>query len=126
MRGALIGWYRGNPFGAFAQANRMEGPSRFFYWMLIVCNVLVPQLLWIKSIRGSPVALWVIAIVVNIGMWLERFIIVMSLHRDFLPSSWGLYSPTVSNWATFIGAIGLFLSLLFLSIRFLPLISLFD
>src|SRR5204863_6558594 len=86
-----------------------------------------PQLLWFKRVRQSVPALFVLAIIVNIGMWLERFVIVVtSLHRDFLPSSWGMYYPTIYDWATFIGSIGLFLALLFLFIRFLPMISAFE
>jgi molybdopterin-containing oxidoreductase family membrane subunit len=80
--------------------------------------------LWIKRVRQSSVALFVVSLIVLVGMWLERFVIVItSLHRDFLPSSWGMYSPTFWDWATFFGSIGLFLSLLFLFVRFLPMIS---
>src|SRR5207237_3164468 len=94
------------------------------YWALILCNIVIPQALWFKRVRSNVAALFAIAIVVNIGMWLERFVIVItSLHRDFLPSSWGMYSPTIWDWGTFIGTIGLFLTLLFLFVRFLPMIS---
>src|SRR5262249_27212589 len=75
---------------------------------------------------SNVAVLWLVAMVVNVGMWLERFVIVMSLHRDFMPSAWGRYSPTVWDWATFVGTIGLFLALLFLFIRFLPVISIFE
>jgi molybdopterin-containing oxidoreductase family membrane subunit len=109
---AFASWYSGNEFERFMAVNRAIGPYAPFYWALLLCNVVVPQ------------ALWSIAIIVNIGMWLERFIIVItSLHRDFLTSSWGMYLPTFWDWATFIGTIGLFLALLFLFIRFLPMIS---
>jgi molybdopterin-containing oxidoreductase family membrane subunit len=102
----------------------MLGPYWPAYWATIACNVLIPQVLWWKQARASVPALFVIALVVLVGMWLERFVIVVtSLHRDFLPSSWGMYMPTIWDWATFIGTIGLFLSLLFLFIRFLPMIS---
>ena len=102
-------------------------PVRGLYWALILCNVIIPQLLWLKRIRTSVVSLFVISIIVNVGMWLERFvIIVLSLHRDFLPSSWGMYAPTFWDWSTFLGTIGLFLSLLFLFLRFLPMISIFE
>jgi hypothetical protein len=88
---------------------------------------VIPQALWFRRIRTNVVSLFVIAIVVNIGMWLERFVIVVtSLHRDFLPSSWGMYSPTIWDWSTFIGTMGLFLTLLFLFVRFLPMISIFE
>jgi molybdopterin-containing oxidoreductase family membrane subunit len=87
----------------------------------------VPQTLWSHWVRTHPVVLWIVAIIANIGMWLERFVIVVtSLHRDYLPSSWGMYYPTRWDWAIFIGTIGLFLALLFLFIRFLPMISIFE
>jgi len=89
--------------------------------------VLIPQLLWLTRVRQSVVALFAISIVINIGMWLERLmIIVTSLHRDFLPSSWGMFEPTFWDFSTFIGTIGLFLALLFLFLRFLPMISIFE
>jgi molybdopterin-containing oxidoreductase family membrane subunit len=95
--------------------------------MLIFCNVLVPQVLWFRWFRYNVWALFIVAVIVNMGMWLERYIIVVtSLHRDFLPSSWGMYAGTVWDWATFIGSIGLFLALLFLFIRLLPMISIFE
>jgi len=107
--------------------NRMTGPYAPYYWALIFCNIIAPQFLWIKRVRQSAAALFVAAIIVSIGMWLERFVIVVtSLHRDFLPSSWGMYTPTVWDWSMFIGTIGLFLTLLFLFIRFLPIISIFE
>jgi molybdopterin-containing oxidoreductase family membrane subunit len=87
----------------------------------------VPQLLWSPRLRASVPLLFVISLVVSLGMWLERYIIVVtSLHRDFLPSAWGMYSGTIWDWATFLGTIGLFLSLLFLFIRVLPMISIFE
>jgi Ni/Fe-hydrogenase subunit HybB-like protein len=117
-------FYSGNGYDKFMMLNRFGGPYAFFYWMLIACNILIPQIMWFKKVRASVPTLFVISLVVNIGMWLERFIIVVtSLHRDFLPSSWGMYYPTRWDWATFIGTIGLFLTLLFLFIRFLPIIS---
>jgi molybdopterin-containing oxidoreductase family membrane subunit len=104
--------------------NRFGGPYAPFYWLLIACNIAIPQMMWFKRIRTSVWKLFVISLIVNVGMWLERFIIVVtSLHRDFLPSSWGMYTPTRWDWATFAGTIGLFLTLLFLFIRFLPIIS---
>ena len=97
------------------------------YWTLIFCNIITPQLLWIRSVRTSTLGLFAVAMVVNVGMWLERFVIVVtSLHRDFLPSSWGMYYPTIWDWMTFIGTIGMFLTLFFLFIRFLPMISIFE
>ena len=107
--------------------NRMTGPYAGLYWLLIACNVVIPQLLWLPGVRANVLGLWLISIVVNVGMWLERFvIIVVSLHRDYLPSSWDIYRPTIYDWATYVGSIGLFLSLLFLFLRFLPLISIFE
>ena len=103
--------------------NRMFGPMGFFYWMLILCNILIPQTLWIKRWRQNTWYLFAISLVVNVGMWLERFIIVTSLQRDFVPSAWGRYEPTIWDWTMFLGTIGLFLNLLFLFIRMLPMIS---
>jgi len=120
----FISWYSGNEFEQFIVVNRAMGPYAPFYWALLLCNVIVPQALWSERVRSNVLVLFIIAIIVNIGMWLERFIIVItSLHRDFLTSSWGMYLPTFWDWATFIGTIGLFLALLFLFIRFLPMIS---
>jgi Ni/Fe-hydrogenase subunit HybB-like protein len=121
---AFMAWYSGDQFEMFVPWNRVTGPYGVFYWALIFCNVVIPQALWFRRVRTNVYTLFVIAIIVNIGMWLERFIIVVtSLHRDFLPSSWGNYSPTIWDWSTFIGTIGLFLTLLFLFVRFLPMIS---
>jgi molybdopterin-containing oxidoreductase family membrane subunit len=124
---AFFGWYSGNQYERFMIWNRMHGPYAPYYWALIMCNGLTPQLLWIKKIRSNLLVLWLISFVVSIGMWLERFVIVVtSLHRDFLPSSWGFYKPTQWDWAMFIGTIGFFFALLFLFIRFLPMISIFE
>jgi molybdopterin-containing oxidoreductase family membrane subunit len=124
---AFMAWYSGNTYEKFMILNRLKGPYAIFFACLILCNVLAPQVLWFRKVRSSVVSLFIVAIIVNIGMWLERFvIIVVSLHRDFLPSSWDIYKPTVWDWATFVGSIGLFLSLLFLFIRFLPMISAFE
>jgi molybdopterin-containing oxidoreductase family membrane subunit len=121
---AFIAWYSADKFELFVPLNRMTGPYAVGYWALIFCNIVFPQLLWFRRVRSNVPLLFVIAIVVNVGMWLERFIIVItSLHRDFMPSAWGMYSPTIWDWATFLGTIGLFLTLLFLFVRFLPMIS---
>ena len=120
----FMSWYSGNEFEWYMATNRMRGPYAPLYWALIFCNAVVPQVLWFKRARTNVPLLFVVALVVNIGMWLERFIIVVtSLHRDFLPSSWGMYYPTRWDWATFIGTMGLFGTLFFLFIRFLPMIS---
>ena len=124
---AFMAWYSGNDLERFMMDNRVWGPYGRYYWALIVTNVAVPQLLWLRRVRRSPIALFVVAMFINVGMWLERFVIVVtSLHRDFLPSSWDMYHPTRWDIATFVGSIGLFLSLLFLFIRFLPMISIFE
>jgi molybdopterin-containing oxidoreductase family membrane subunit len=124
---AFFGWYSGNRFERYMIWNRMHGPYASYYWALILCNIITPQFLWIKRVRENLLVLWFISIVVSIGMWLERFVIVVtSLHRDFLPSSWGMYQPTQWDWAMFIGTIGFFFTLLFLFIRFLPMISIFE
>jgi molybdopterin-containing oxidoreductase family membrane subunit len=105
----------------------MHGPYAPIYWSLIFCNIITPQWLWFRRVRTSPLGLFAVAMVVNVGMWLERFVIVVtSLHRDFLPSSWGMYYPTIWDWMTFIGTIGMFVTLFFLFIRFLPMISIFE
>jgi len=120
-------WYGDNRYDMYMSVNRMLGPYAFQFWSLIACNVIAPQVLWIKRVRRSPAFLFVVAIVVNIGMWLERYVIIVtSLHRDFLPSSWGMYSGTIWDYSTFVGTIGLFLALMFLFIRFLPMISIFE
>jgi molybdopterin-containing oxidoreductase family membrane subunit len=124
---AFMAWYSGNRFEQYVTINRMFGPYAPWYWILIACNCLAPQLLWSRRVRTNVPALFVIALLVNVGMWAERFVIVVtSLHRDFLPSSWGMYYPTVWDWMTFAGTLGLFLCLIFLFIRFLPMISIFE
>ncbi len=127
MMEAFFGYYSANQFENYMIFNRMRGPYWYYYWALIFCNGFTPQLLWFKFFRKNTVVLWFIAVIVSIGMWLERFVIVVtSLHRDFLPSSWGMYQPTVWDWGMYLGTIGLFFSLLFLFIRFLPMISIFE
>jgi len=124
---AFFAWYSANTYEEYVTVNRATGPYAPAYWALIVCNVIAPQLLWIRRVRTHAVVLWIVAIISNIGMWLERFVIVVtSLHRDYLPSSWDMYYPTFWDWSTFIGTLGLFLFLLFLFIRFLPMISIFE
>jgi molybdopterin-containing oxidoreductase family membrane subunit len=124
---AFMAWYSADRYEGFMIWNRMTGPYWWAYALLIACNVVTPQALWFKRVRTSVPMLFVISLIVNVGMWLERFVIVVtSLHRDFLPSSWGLFRPTVWDVATFAGTIGLFLMLLFLFLRFLPMISIFE
>jgi Ni/Fe-hydrogenase subunit HybB-like protein len=127
MMEVFIGWYSGNLFDQYSVVNRMTGPYAFTYWSLIACNILIPQLLWSRRVRRNVPLLFLIALVINVGMWLERYVIVViSLHRDFMPSSWGMYAGTKWDWATLIGSLGLFAALLFLFIRFLPAISIFE
>jgi hypothetical protein len=124
---AFFGYYSANKYEGFMIWNRMTGPYAPIYWALIFCNILTPQLLWLKRVRTSPIVLFAIAMVVNVGMWLERFVIVVtSLHRDFLPSSWGMFYPTRWDYMTFVGTLGLFITLFFLFIRALPMISIFE
>jgi molybdopterin-containing oxidoreductase family membrane subunit len=124
---AFMAWYSGSGFEKFVMLNRMTGPYAEQFWMLVACNIVLVQLLWFRRIRQNTLALFGISLVVLIGMWLERYVIIVtSLHRDFLPSSWGMFHPTVWDWATYIGTIGLFLLLFFLFVRLLPMISIFE
>jgi Ni/Fe-hydrogenase subunit HybB-like protein len=127
MTEAFFAWYSANEYEGFMIKNRMFGPYWYMYWSLILCNVISPNLLWIKNLRQSVPFLFCISLVVSVGMWLERFVIIVtSLHRDFLPSSWGMYKGTAFDWAAFIGTLGLFFTLFFLFVRFLPAISIFE
>jgi Ni/Fe-hydrogenase subunit HybB-like protein len=124
---AFFGYFSADKYEKFMIWNRMTGPYALFYWTLILCNIITPQFLWSKKIRTSPGILWIISIIVNIGMWLERFVIVItSLHRDFLPSSWGYYAPTIWDWAVYIGTLGFFMTAILLFVRVLPLITIFE
>jgi molybdopterin-containing oxidoreductase family membrane subunit len=127
MMEAFGAWYSANLYERYMIMNRMFGPYWWAYWALIACNVVAPNLLWVKNVRTSVPALFAISLVVSVGMWLERYVIIVtSLHRDFLPSSWGLYAGTRWDWAAYVGTLGLFLTLLFLFVRFLPAISIFE
>jgi Ni/Fe-hydrogenase subunit HybB-like protein len=124
---AFMAWYSASSWEGFMIANRMTGPYWYMYWTLILCNGIIPQLLWFKKVRMNIPLLFLISIIVNIGMWLERFVIIVtSLARDFLPSAWGMYSGTMWDWMTYIGTLGLFTWLLFLFLRFVPMISMFE
>ncbi len=124
---AFFAWYSANPYEEAMLANRMHGHYAWAYWSLLACNAVTPQFLWFKKVRSNVLALFVIALIVNVGMWLERFVIVVtSLSHDFLPSSWDTYSPTKYEVGLYLGSIGLFVALLFLFIRFLPMISIFE
>ena len=120
----FMAFYSGNKFDVFLAKQRLHGPYAPFYYALILCNILTPQLLWFKKVRRNIPALFVMSLIINTGMWLERFVIVViSLTRDFMPSAWGRYSPTVWDYATFAGTLGLFTMLIFLFVRGLPAIA---
>jgi molybdopterin-containing oxidoreductase family membrane subunit len=124
---AFFAWYSANPYEGYMMLNRMTGPYAVFYWSLIAINAVMIQLFWFRRVRDNIALLFVLSLFVNVGMWLERFIIIVtSLHRDFLPSSWDMYAPTRWDFAMFTGTIGLFLSLFFLFVRFLPAIAMFE
>jgi molybdopterin-containing oxidoreductase family membrane subunit len=124
---AFMSFYSGSQYEKFMLMNRMTGPYKVVYWGLITCNLIIPQSLWIRKIRRSPLALFLIALVINVGMWLERFVIIaISLSREFIPGKWGMYYPTRWDWATLAGSFGLFFALFYLFIRFLPMISMVE
>jgi Ni/Fe-hydrogenase subunit HybB-like protein len=117
-------WYGGNPMERFTFLNRAAGPYAWAYWIMITCNVLLPQIFWSKRARTNLVVLMAVAILVNVGMWFERFVIIVtSLSRDFLPSSWGYFRPTYVDVLTFAGTFGLFFTLFLLFLRFLPMVA---
>jgi Ni/Fe-hydrogenase subunit HybB-like protein len=125
---AFFGWYSAAQYEYYMIYNRIwGGPYWWFYWLLILCNGLSIQLLWFKRFRHSEFWLFTISVIVSIGMWLERFVIIVtSLHRDFLPSSWAMYSPTIYDWSMYLGTIGFFFTLFYLFVRFVPIISIFE
>lgn len=117
-------WYSGNDTERFVFLNRAFGPYGWSYWVMVSCNVLVPQLFWVRRLRTSPWVLFIASILVNVGMWFERFVIIVtSLHRDFLPASWGMFVPTWVDLLQMVGAFGLFLLLMLIFVRVLPAIS---
>ncbi len=120
----FIAWYSGNQFEQFVFLNRALGPYAWAYWTMVSCNVIFPQLFWIKRVRRSIPLMFAIGILVNVGMWFERFVIIVtSLSRDFLPSSWGYYAPTLYDIGILVGSFGLFFTLILLFVRVLPVIS---
>jgi molybdopterin-containing oxidoreductase family membrane subunit len=124
---AFFAWYSASPFERFMMWNRMFGPYGWSYWVLVFINLGLIQLLWFKRVRTNTKLLFVLALIYNLGMWFERFVIVVtSLARDFVPSSWGMYYPTFWDFLTYFGTIGLFVTLFFLFIRFVPMISIFE
>jgi Ni/Fe-hydrogenase subunit HybB-like protein len=120
----FIAWYSGNEYERYAFLNRMTGPYAWSYWIMISCNVISPQLFWSKKLRTNIPLSFVVSIFINIGMWFERFVIIVtSLHRDFIPSSWGYFHPTATDIATYLGSIGLFFTLFLLFLRWVPMIA---
>lgn len=121
---AFMAWYSGDIYERYMMFNRAFGPYGWIFWILMLINVFIPQALWSRRVRTSPFWLFMVGLSVNIGMWVERFVIVVtSLHRDFVPSSWRMYIPTLWDWLTLFGTVGLFLTLLLLFIRYLPVIA---
>jgi molybdopterin-containing oxidoreductase family membrane subunit len=117
-------WYSGGVYEQYVFRNRAFGPYAWCFWTMISCNVVIPQLLWVRAIRTTPWAIFIISIFVNVGMWLERFVIIStSLHRDYLPSSWKMFSPTWVDVLQFVGSFGLFMTLFLIFIRILPMIA---
>lgn len=119
----FIAWYSGNTYEAFTFINRAFGPYAWAYWIMISCNVLVPQLFWFKKLRTSIPVMFVASLLINVGMWFERFVIVMSLSRDYMPSAWDYYTPTIWDILTFVGSFGLFLTLFLIFAKWVPVIA---
>lgn len=123
----FMAWYSGNEYERYVFINRATGPYWWAYWTMITCNVISPQLFWSKRLRTSIPLMFVISILINIGMWFERFVIIVtSLHRDYLPSSWGYFHPTIVDIGCFLGSLGLFFTLFALFIRWIPQIAMFE
>jgi molybdopterin-containing oxidoreductase family membrane subunit len=121
----FIAWYSENPFERFTFWNRATGPYAVSFWMMFFCNVIAPHIFWFKKFRRSIPTMFVVSLLVNLGMWLERFVIIVtSLHRDFLPSAWDQYNPTLFDWGITLGSFGLFFALFLLFSRFFPTVSL--
>jgi len=117
----FIAWYSGNEYEVYAFKNRATGPYWWAYWTMITCNVVSPQLFWLRSMRTTPLVVFIVSIFVTIGMWFERFVIIVSsLHRSFLPAQWGMFHPTLIDIGIFVGSCGIFLTLFLLFLRFLP------
>jgi Ni/Fe-hydrogenase subunit HybB-like protein len=123
----FIAWYSGNHFEKFTFINRAFGPMWWSYWIMLTCNVVTPQLFWFKSIRTSMTATFIISLFINVGMWFERFVIIVtSLYRDYLPSSWVSYTPTWIEIGILFGTFGLFFTLFFLFAKVLPVVNMFE
>jgi molybdopterin-containing oxidoreductase family membrane subunit len=121
----FISWYSGVEYESYAFINRFSGPYSWSYWMMMTCNVISPQLFWFKKIRTNLVATFILSIVVNIGMWFERFVIIVtSIHRDYTPGAWGEFHPSMIDIGMFIGTIGIFFTLFLLFARYFPVLAL--
>jgi molybdopterin-containing oxidoreductase family membrane subunit len=121
----FVSWYSGVEYESYAFINRFSGPYWWAYWSMMTCNVISPQLMWFKKLRRSLLFTFIISIVVNIGMWFERFVIIVtSIHRDYLPSSWSMFFPEMIDIGIFIGTIGLFFVFFLLFARFFPVLAL--
>jgi len=120
-------WYSGDLYERYHFITRSAGPYAWCFYLMVLCNVLTPQVLWLKKVRLNVAALFVVSILVNVGMWFERFvIIVVSLHRTFLPSAWGMFYPTLIDIGVLVGSFGLFFTCFLLFIRFLPMIAIWE
>jgi hypothetical protein len=120
----FVAWYSGVEYEKFCFMNRAFGPYWWAYWTMVSCNVFIPQLLWFRQMRRNAAVLWVVSVFINIGMWFERFVIIVtSLHRDFLPSSWGMFRPTIVDMLTLTGSFGFFLTFFLLFCRYLPILA---
>lgn len=123
----FMAWYSGNHFEGFAFINRAFGPYWWSYWIMFTCNVVTPQLFWFKRIRTSMLATFILSLFVNVGMWFERFVIIVtSLHRDYLPSSWAMYTPSWIEVGIFVGTFGIFFTFFFLFAKFFPVVNMFE
>jgi molybdopterin-containing oxidoreductase family membrane subunit len=121
----FVGFYSGNQYERYVFVNRALGPYAWAYWSMVACNVLFPQVFWWKRMRTSIPVMFAVSILINIGMWFERFVIIVTtLHRDYLPASWGMFSPTIWDMGIYIGSFGLFFTLFTLFLRFVPMIAL--
>jgi molybdopterin-containing oxidoreductase family membrane subunit len=120
----FVAWYSGNAYEQFAFRNRMLGPMAWSYWIMVSCNVIVPQLLWFRKVRRNVAVVFILSLFINVGMWFERFVIIATtLTRDYLPASWDSYTPTSIEIATLVGSFGLFFTLFLLFARLLPMIA---
>jgi molybdopterin-containing oxidoreductase family membrane subunit len=120
----FIAWYSGNIYESYAFLNRAMGPYAWAYWIMISCNVIIPQLFWMKKFRTNPFLIVLLCILINVGMWFERFVIVVtSLSRSFVPSSWDYFRPTLLDFTTLAGSFGLFFTLFLLFMRYAPVVA---